>query len=383
MIAGPQQAPGSKIRRFERPRAERRFLRLGFSMPGCVARSRGRARRRETPRPWPGGWVRVRPSARSVQAVATPERRRLGQVGRQLRQAERPRRQLARPLGRDQVGLVRHGGRTGGGQAAERCPAVQRHREVARVQAVQDAVGERQDLGRAGRFLSTRDRLVDRADLRRAPFEQVRDLLRVLPDDDAHQVDPPERPRQGVRPHPRPQLRDGVDAVHVGVGDEPLDHGGVRVLTHTVQQGVRGLVRDTVHQRRVLTALDGGELGVGEVDRTVVIARHRSSVGAAGDTPAARSPRTQRLRRAYRVAAGRRSSLHVKERIFHERPAHHPGCDRSHPAVRRRVRREPEVPALRRHRAADHRGHRVAAANAHRTPGLTRSHGSVPEALTR
>jgi uncharacterized membrane protein YdfJ with MMPL/SSD domain len=83
-----------------------------------------------------------------------------------------------------------------------------------------------------------------------------------------------------------------------------------------VQQGVRGLVRDAVHHRRVLPALDRGELGIGEVDGTVVIARHRDSVGAATD--AARPPFAENATGRSRVRlSGREAPLpDVKERTL-------------------------------------------------------------------
>ncbi|GAA3342224.1 hypothetical protein GCM10017714_29650 [Curtobacterium pusillum] len=86
--------------------------------------------------------------------------------------------------------------------------------------------------------------------------------------------------------------------MHVRVGDEPLDDRRVRVLPHAVEQRVRGLVGDAVHHGRVLAALDRGELLVGEVDGTVVIARHPGSVGAAGDiTVPVRRERNGQVRR--------------------------------------------------------------------------------------
>ncbi|OEI67456.1 hypothetical protein Cus16_2891 [Curtobacterium sp. ER1/6] len=243
----------------------------------------------------------------SVQAVAAPERRRLGEVRGELREPECAPGQLARTRSRRQVGVVGDRRRARRGQPAERRSAVECHREVARVQAVQDAVREREDLRRTRRLLGTSDGLVDRADPLRAALEEVRDLLRVLPDDDTDEVDAPQGARQGVRPHARPELGDRVDAVHVRVGHQAFDHRRVRVLPHAVQQGVRGLVRDAVHQRRVVAALDRGELLVGEVDGAVVIARHPASVGTAADARAPRSPWTQPRPAAYRARAGRRS----------------------------------------------------------------------------
>lgn len=157
---------------------------------------------------------------------------------------------------------------------AERGGTVQGAREVALEQAAQDAVGELGDLGRARRRGRPRDDRVDGGEHLGAALVQQCRALGVLADQQPQQVDAPQRAGQALGIGPRPELRQRVDPVRVGVRDEPVDDVGVGVLAHAGEQRSGGLVRDATDLGGILPAQERLEHPAREGDRLVVSFRH-------------------------------------------------------------------------------------------------------------
>ena len=152
------------------------------------------------------------------------------------------------------IGIVCQARQPGGRHPRERGGPIEGDGEVAREEAVQDAVGELDDLVGAGRDRRARDDLVDRVRHLGAALERERLAARILPDERAQQVDAPERAGQALRRRVRPEFGDRVDAVLVGVRHEPGDDLGIGVFAHPREQRRRGVVGDTAEVRRIFCA---------------------------------------------------------------------------------------------------------------------------------